>query len=179
MVFGQEPDSFKGGYNTFQLLRGKISQFNWWSYALEETEIKDLSNCLKIGKGDIVDWEKKSFNTHSIKINKVDPRIFCDSSEKLIFFPGRRRLTEASDLCTAHGGWIVVPKSSNENAKVMNMYKDNIEDCNQEGLDTIGWLGVSYYDEKYYVSQPNGIVRASNFTNFKRSFSIFILFSIF
>ena len=123
---------------------------------------------MKEGKGDIVDWGNNSFITHSIKINEIDPRIFCDCSEKLILFPGRRRLTEASDLCTAHGGWIVVPKSSNENAKVMNMYKDNIEDCKQEGLDAIGWLGVSYYDEKYYISQSNGIVRTSNFTNFKR-----------
>ena len=165
--FGQEPDSFKGGYDTFQLLRGKISQFNWWNYVIEETEIKELANCMKEGKGNIVDWDKTNFITHSIDIDEVDPRIFCDSSETWMFFPGRRRLSQALDLCTAHGGWIVVPNSQKENTKAMNIYKDNIKSCKQEGLEEIGWLGVNYYAKNYYIPKSNKFVK-TNFNNFER-----------
>ena len=36
--------------------------------------------------------------------------MFCDDSEQWLFFPGRKKNIEAKNLCSAHGGWIVVPR---------------------------------------------------------------------
>lgn len=166
LVFGQEPDSFKGGYDQYQLLQGKISRFNWWSSVLKKSYITDLSTCKKNGKGNIVNWTKSSFVSGTVDIIKeIDPRILCVSAKKLLFFPGRLRLNRALNLCAAHGGWIVVPDSPEENLRVLNMYKENSEGCKQDGMNVIGWLGVNYYEGKLLVPKSN---RSLNFNNFRK-----------
>ena len=169
LVFGQEPDSFKGGYHKHQLLQGKISRFNWWSSVLEKNEIESFAKCKSNEKGNIVEWTRDHFFHGLIDIiEEIDPRILCNSAEVLLFFPGRRRRDKAIDLCAAHGGWIVAPDSPEENIKVLNMYKENIGECKHEDMDLIGWLGVNNYDGQYFVSQSNSIIKTIIFNNFPR-----------
>ena len=63
LVIGQEPDEFKGGFYEKQLLQGKVSQFNWWSYLLNISMITSLADCEQSLKGDVIPWKRESFMT--------------------------------------------------------------------------------------------------------------------
>ena len=39
LLFGQEPDKFKGSFDPYQVLQGKISRFNWWNYPVNDSQI--------------------------------------------------------------------------------------------------------------------------------------------
>ena len=129
LLFGQEPDYFKGGFDKQQALQGKISRFNWWSYVLQENVIYNFAHCNQIEEGDIVSWRKSLFSIESNLVETVEPKVFCDPPDKWIFFPGQRKHSEAENLCAAHGGWIVVPTSPDENQMVQDLYRDNSKDC--------------------------------------------------
>ena len=176
LAFGQEPDKFKGGYDQYQLFQGKISRFNWWSTVLSENYIWKLAKCIKEGNGDVVNWTLSSFDLPGSKMNvyKLDPEEFCNPPEKLLFFPGRRRLDQATKLCETHGGWIVAPNSPQENIIVSKMYNQNAEGCQQEGSESIGWLGVKYYNRKYLARRSDKITDTLSFNNFPRYHAFFI-----
>lgn len=170
LVFGQEPDAFKGGFDKYQLLQGKVSQFNWWNSILDEDYIKELALCTKVGNGNIVNWTKGSFQWFAVEVEDIDPGLFCDSTEKWLFFPGRRRRDQASVLCDSHGGQIVAPKSPEENFKAMRLYKDNLQECQQKGSNIIGWLGVNLSQNEHVSPdhQSNRTMIPTNFNNFKK-----------
>ena len=166
LIFGQEPDSFKGSFDRYQALQGKISQFNWWSSLLHASTINGFAKCNQTEKGNIVSWDKKHFDINS-QVIELDSTAFCNPPEKWLFFRGRRNNQKANTLCAAHGGWIVVPRNSEENKKAVDMYQKNQEGCVQDGSTAVGWLGVRYYNEKYFTS-PFAKHREANYTNYRR-----------
>ena len=52
LVFGQEPDEFKGGFTKDSLFEGKMSRFNWWDHQLDDNliGIKDQFNSFSCKK---------------------------------------------------------------------------------------------------------------------------------
>ena len=170
VIFGQEPDTFKGGFDKAQVFQGKLSRFNLWSFILEEDLILRMAECYEKGSGDIVNWTKDSFEWFELEVEEVDDDTFCNGEVKYLFLPGRRRRDQASLMCAAHGGWIVAPKSNEENQAVHKMYMDyRVKyDCKDETSVMIGWLGVQAGENQHFISKPNDNIEVINFTNFQR-----------
>ena len=55
-------------------------------------------------------WTLSAFDVRNDIIEDVGDLNFCKSSEKWIFFPGKRKYFDADRLCISHGGWIIVPR---------------------------------------------------------------------
>nr|XP_006812501.1 PREDICTED: uncharacterized protein LOC100374304 [Saccoglossus kowalevskii] len=57
LVLGQEQDSFRGGYQSSQALKGELAYFNTWSRILSEDEIGHLAaECNGETEGDLFAW---------------------------------------------------------------------------------------------------------------------------
>ena len=169
LIFGQEPDLFMGGFDQHQALQGKVSKFTWWSYVLSDLDVYALAKCEENGipEGNVVSWNKNSFRVKSQFLEKLEPNEMCAFTDHWLFFQGRRTFEDADTLCAAHGGWVVVPRNAEENKKVLKMYKNNLDGCEQEGVDEIGWLGIKRYKDYYFISTP-GKTTTANYTNFLR-----------
>ena len=91
-------------------------------------------------------------------------------AETWIFFPGRRTRDYAEDLCGAHGGWVVVPRSQQENKEVQDMYNINADQCRIPGsdIDMVGWLGIVSIETKMYISQYGNILYNASYTNISK-----------
>lgn len=111
LVIGQFPRKFKGGFQKNWLLKGKLSQLNWWSYMLNDSSICDMASCKPYLKGDIIPWEQEQFTTNGLRIEQLDSELFCGRTKNLFFFPGKRTRKSAEHLCGAHGGSVVSPES--------------------------------------------------------------------
>ena len=46
LIFGQEPDSFRGGFDKAQAYIGDLAEFNIWDTILERDFIEDMAKCL-------------------------------------------------------------------------------------------------------------------------------------
>ena len=168
LVLGQEPDEFKGGFTRDQVFEGKISRFNWWNYTLEDIVIGDIASCTDNKLGNFVSWNEDFFIIDNLKIIRgVSSKEFCATRETWLFFPGRRTRDDAEDLCGAHGGRVVVPRSPQENKKVQDMYNIHKDQCRMphSDIDMVGWLGVVSVSRKTYISKFGNILYSSKYTN--------------
>ena len=166
LVIGQFPRIYKGGFDNKKSLKGKISQFNWWSRVLNDSIIENMAECKKRLKGDIISWDRKSFTTNGLQIELQKSDVFCDSKKKLFFFPGKRTRKSAEFLCGAHGGSVVTPESKQENEKVLQMYFENRQDCTQENTDVLGWIGTSYYNSNLLKTKFYKVVKEISYQNY-------------
>ena len=154
LILGQEPDKFLGGFDENQLLVGKLSRFNWWSKVLNSSTVDKMANCNLNIEGNVVAWKKESFKTNGgLRVYDLNPNEFCDISPRLFFFSGRRSRISAENLCGAHGGWVVTPKSAKENENILKIYSENEQECGTENRKTLGWIGVSHFKSKYFVTK--------------------------
>ena len=166
LVIGQFPRIYKGGFDNKKSLKGKISQFNWWSRVLNDSIIENMAECKKRLKGDIISWDRKSFTTNGLQIELQKSDVFCDSKKKLFFFPGKRTRKSAEFLCGAHGGSVVTPESKQENEKVLQMYFENRQDCTQENTDVLGWIGTSYYNSNLLKTKFYKVMKEISYQNY-------------
>ena len=52
LIFGQEPDEMRGGFDPFQAFMGDLADFNLWNSILSENEIREFAQC-KYSKKDL------------------------------------------------------------------------------------------------------------------------------
>ena len=55
-VFGQEQDELGGGFEKYEAFIGDLSEYNFWNFTLEESDIRKMSHCSKMLKGNIIGW---------------------------------------------------------------------------------------------------------------------------
>ena len=48
LIFGQEPDSFRGGFDKAQSYIGEVAEFNIWNYGLNGRDISTMASCSSI-----------------------------------------------------------------------------------------------------------------------------------
>ena len=111
LIFGQEPDLFRGGFDRSQSFIGHLSEFNVWNYTLSEPKIHSIATCGDIEKGNIVSWNLNNLITggkigiHNVPITKFwDATSFCNIDYKFVIFPERVKYSKAKETCTTHGG---------------------------------------------------------------------------
>ena len=56
IVLGQEQDSYKGGFQSTQSLKGNLTSVNMWDKVLTAQEISDLAKSFRSGEGNIIKW---------------------------------------------------------------------------------------------------------------------------
>ena len=61
LYLGQDQDSLGGGFNLRQSWGGEITQFNVWSWALEEYYIENMAECRSDLFGDVLKWDEHRY----------------------------------------------------------------------------------------------------------------------
>ena len=168
LVFGQEPDLFRGGFNALQAFQGGIAEFNWWGRELDETVIRSLAACWDGSKhavGDVVAWQREDFEVKNVLLEEIDSLQFC-RTRSFLFFPGRLNRREAETLCGSHGGGVAVPQTQAENELVTKLYTSNLIDCKDNSTGIIGWVGAIIKERETYSSFFGSILMKLNYTNY-------------
>ena len=80
LYIGQDQDSLGGGFNVRQSWGGEITQFNIWSWALEEYYIENMAECRSDLFGDILKWDETQYI-----LGKVGQLKFIRINHHLIF----------------------------------------------------------------------------------------------
>ena len=181
LIFGQEPDSFRGGFDRSQSFIGHLSEFNVWNYTLSETKIHSIATCGDIEKGNIVSWNLNNLITggkigiHNVPITKFwDATSFCNINYKFVIFPERVKYSKAKETCTTHGGSVAVPQSEKDNKLLLEIARKHKNSC-IVGDGRVAWIGAEKvngiwhkvssdeHHRTYTTSQPH-----LNFTKFLR-----------
>ena len=161
-IFGQEPDSMKGGYDSLETFIGDLSELNIWSYVLADNMISRLGKCEESAKGDIVAWDKENFNINkAIAKEGYILKSFCDKRQRYIIFPQKKLFVEAKTTCEIHGGKLALPKSENEHNIVINLaekYRHNCIDQTEPAVTKWLWLGAKKVNQKWHEIESNGSV---------------------
>ena len=124
LIFGQEPDSFRGGFDRTQCYVGELAEFNIWNYALKGQDISNMASCSSIPKGNVVSWDETSWVYHDAPINReVEIADFCSQTIQYIIFPEKVRFPEARKTCEIHGGSLALPRSENETKIILDIVK--------------------------------------------------------
>ena len=141
-TLGQEPDTLHGSYSSDQALYGSVSELNIWNYSINELKIQEIANCTFFWKGNVVSWKEENFKSQNIEINGIDDEVFTfrNSKKSYVIFPQKLLKIEAEEICDAHGGSLVTPKSEQENNEILNVLSQHKESC----LDTVD--GDNYLD---------------------------------
>ena len=92
---------------------GQISDFNMWSKALNEAEMKDFTGCVRMLKGDLVHWDESEWDL--INMTKVEmslDEICIPPRPGHVLFPEKRTMESLKLICTRVGGKVSVIKSN-------------------------------------------------------------------
>lgn len=114
IVFGQDQDGYKGGFDPQQMFSGEIAAFEITEKILGQEEMADLATCKSalIG-GEVVftteniedpDWELSKVNI----TDQEDVNFFCqhDSLDNIAAIEGDKDFDEVNETCSVMGGRI-------------------------------------------------------------------------
>ena len=122
LLFGQEPDKMRGGFQKGQAFIGYLTEFNVWSSTLSDTDILNMGSCRAHTKGNVVKWDKSGILSRNVALEDVpDISFLCNNDPKYLIFPRKMRFSEGQMTCEIHGGAIAVPKSDQESKKILDI----------------------------------------------------------
>ena len=169
-IFGQEPDSMRGKFDSNEAFLGELSELNLWNYELDMSNIENLAMCNVDLKGNIIGWEEKKMILHNVELTyRIDSNVLCSKFTKYVVFPQKLRYPEAREICEVHGGQLALPKSETENTNLLELIIKHKEACiNDDTSDdeNVAWIGAKKLNRKWYeLSQHNDTTFALNYTN--------------
>ena len=179
-IFGQEPDSIRGGFDQHQAYLGDLSEFNIWNYTLTKTEIHSMANCESFMKGNILSWDLTSLIIgKKLEIHNVTMMEFsrgyklCDIHHQLVIFPQRVEYPMAKEICNNHGGILAVPHSEKENKLFIDIVKNHKQSCVADvgpTSENLVWIGAKQIDGTWHGvprdRHPWSNISSSSFLNF-------------
>ena len=123
LLFGQEPDTIRGGFEKQQAYLGHLSEFNIWSRALRDSDILNMALCKINMKGNTVAWEISGLVRHNVTIkDEIAISYFCENSPtKYMIYSEKMRFSEAENLCKVHNGDLSLPKSDRESKTILGI----------------------------------------------------------
>lgn len=112
IVFGQDQDRFKGGYDDTQAFSGWIADFGISEKLLSAEEVKNISTCKALFGGDILTTGNVDNATAGWEVGKVDILDqedigeFCEVEKTvgLATIQGGMDYGEVNDTCSVMGG---------------------------------------------------------------------------
>lgn len=161
LIFGQEPDSMRGGYDKFQAFIGDLTELNIWNHIVGDEKLTEIAQCKDNGaKGNVVAWEKANLKAHNVVLKDLkDASSLCFEHHNFVIFPQKVIYSQAKRVCAIHGGKLALPKSEEENAKIMEIVlkhkKKCIEGKNLENKKAV-WIGAREVNHVWYDVKSNG-----------------------
>ena len=110
VILGQDADALGGDFDENQALSGGISEFHMWDRALDDKEVRLLSNCKSTEpeialKGNVVNWDDlKNWERHNVTIQDVDNVCKDDRTPNFIAFNQRMGFSDIQRHCKILGG---------------------------------------------------------------------------
>ena len=153
-VFGQEQDELGGGYEKYEAFIGDLTEFNLWNFTLEKSDIRKMSNCSKMLKGNVIDWNLSNlvFNK-AVLSNLSDPKILCERPYEYAIFTEKLRYPEAKETCEVHGGILAIPKSKEQSEKLLKIVGEHKKTCLVDDVSKEAkafWIGAAKIDHKWF-----------------------------
>jgi len=143
LVVGQRQSGLLDVRSSFS---GVISDFNIWSYPLDDCMMKNLTACSSeprmTEEGDLLAWSNANWNLSGVKLKSHLKESACHKKNKLYMFPEKRTFNKARHLCRIFGGIIPAPKNIKENNLFYKMSYGNFSECNRRQLEYL-WIGIS------------------------------------
>ena len=185
-IFGQEPDSIRGGFNLHEAFIGDLTEFNVWNYTLSDSEIYSMAACDMFARGNVVSWElnnqatKKNIAVHNVEITEfANPTVLCNVNHHLVIFPEIVQFAEAKETCVVHGGSLAVPRSEEETNRLIEIVQHHKDSCIKgrgQATENLVWIGAKQVDgiwqevprDRHHWSDISSSSRLS-FTNFLHS----------
>ena len=171
-VFGQEPDAMRGAYDPNEAYLGDLAELNIWNKQLTLSDILDMASCKTGSNGNILAWEKSNLILHNVTISEpLSIGKFCEQEQQYVVFPEKLRYPEAKEVCKTHGGWLALPKSEEENQKLIEIVYEHKESCidTDEEANAV-WIGAKKTKHKWYaLKDTEEIGQVLNYTNVKRA----------
>ena len=154
LIFGQEPDSFRGEFDKEQAFLGSLSEFNIWNYTINDDEILQMAKCKKLPQGNIVSWKESSWTLNAVgKRNIVGISEFCEEKPEYFIFPKKVRYPEARKLCEIHGGSLALPRSDNDSDAILNVVSKHQKTCLGTKVlqqNPAVWIGAKRFNYTWY-----------------------------
>ena len=154
LVFGQEPDSMRGGFSKEEAYLGQLSEFNIWNYTLDDSDIIDMALCKRPQKGNIVAWEKSNWILNNVLIDDIqDPAHFCHRPRQYLIFPEKHRFPDAQKVCEIHGGSLAVPRSDKDSNTILDIVSKHSDKCiesTNSNKKNAAWIGARKINREWY-----------------------------
>ena len=159
LIFGQEPDIIRGGFDKKQAYLGELAELNIWNYTLPDADIFDMASCNRLFRGNIVAWERSNLTLHNVMIaDEEDHSTFCIVPRKYFIIPEKTRFPESKQTCEVHGGTLALPRSDEESQKLMELVLQHNKECigNKNSADeNVMWIGAIKFQHKWYGLNTN------------------------
>lgn len=154
LIFGQEPDSFRGDFDKEQAYLGSLAEFNIWNHTIKDDEILKMSLCKKSPQGNIVSWKESSWTLNAVgKRSIVKISELCEENPQYFIIPKKVRYPEARKLCEIHGGSLALPRSDNDADAILNVVSKHQNTCLADGIlpeNPAVWIGAKRFNYTWY-----------------------------
>lgn len=174
-VIGQGPNSLNGDYREDQAFFGSISEFNLWDYVIDPVVIYNGAHCTMRTKGNVISWEENLFEIKRSSRKRL-PSIkeLCKPLQDFVVFPESHSNASAHEICTSHGGTLVLPKSKFEDKEIFKIIKKHYDKCFPSKHvipynDKLIWLGLQS-SSRNWIDDNGHIMGSANYTNWGSTF---------
>ena len=154
LIVGQEPDSFRGGFDKQQAYIGSLSEFNIWNYTLMNREILDMARCREMYQGNILSWKDSSWILNGVfKDDNFNMSDFCFQKTQYFIIPEKLRYAEARKNCETHGGSLALPRSENELKDILEVVNEHGDTCIGNEIllqDSATWIGAKKFNYSWH-----------------------------
>ena len=121
---------------------------------MSEVDIMKMATCKTWLKGNIVSWEKSNPILKNVVLTDLlDPPTLCLKHHQYVIFPEKVPYPEALGICEIHGGSLAVPKSEEENNKIIHIVFKHKKTCIEKENSSDGnavWIGAKKIDGVWY-----------------------------
>ena len=99
---------------------GSFTDFNVWSRALSDDEMKNFTQCVSMMKGNLISWNISDWmvtddiTEDEYSRESVDFDSMCSPRDKITIFPEHIPLEDSMDLCTAFGGTLSITRTQQD-----------------------------------------------------------------
>ncbi|XP_069184718.1 uncharacterized protein [Procambarus clarkii] len=139
-VVGQEQDELSRKFQREQILKGYVTQLNFWNYGLSKADIEMAATCKENLKGNIFSSDRDSFELINSATNIWPLLDLCSQNEDFLIIPEGHTFEESVKICRKIGSSIFAPLTRNIRDKVnKTLYGEDI--CAK-----YLWIGIT--DEK-------------------------------
>lgn len=98
-IVGQEQDALSRGMNKNQILKGYVTQIDFWSYGLLAKDVEALAKCRSKMVGDVYSSERDETELFNVESKSLPLSELCRKEEFTVVFPELRTFEKAEEIC--------------------------------------------------------------------------------